>query len=417
MSPGCRVGEHLSPSALTGAPSLPPSGGRPAVRADGALILGGAHGSLAIARSLGRRGIPVGFARHDHPIVGYSRYTRFTAPWPGPNAPGAVDALVDLASRRGLKGWALFPGGDAEARLLAQHRDVLSCTFNVAAPPWSVAQHTYDKRLTDRHARALRIAAPLSLFPRSADALQSWSGGFPAILKPAVHDDRNAFTLAKAWRADDAHALARHYERAAALVGADAVVVQELIPGGGEAQFSYAGVWDRGKPVAALVARRTRQYPIDFGYTSTFVETVENPVVREAAERFLAALDYSGLVEIEFKHDARDGRCKLIDANGRIWAWAGIGTAAGLDFPHLAYRLAMGEKIEPQPSSRDAAWVHLARNVVAAVQEIAAGRTSLSALAPKTGRPLAYAAFAADDPLPGLVEMPLTLGRALRRRS
>ena len=36
--------------------------------APGALILGGAHGSLAVARSLGRRGIPVWFATHDHPI-------------------------------------------------------------------------------------------------------------------------------------------------------------------------------------------------------------------------------------------------------------------------------------------------------------------------------------------------------------
>lgn len=56
--------------------------------------------------------------------------------------------------------------------------------------------------------------------------------------------------------------------------------------------------------MASLVARRTRQYPIDFGVISTFVETVEQAAFEVAACRFLAALRFSGLVEIEF---ARDG--------------------------------------------------------------------------------------------------------------
>ena len=82
------------------------------------------------------------------------------------------------------------------------------------------------------------------------------------------------------------------------MVGERAIVLQELIPGSGSAQFSYAAVWHRGAPVASLVARRTRQYPVEFGYTSTFVETVEQSEVEDAACRFLRSLDYSGLVEV-----------------------------------------------------------------------------------------------------------------------
>ena len=51
-----------------------------------------------------------------------------------------------------------------------------------------------------------------------------------------------------------------------------------------------------------------------------------------------------------------------------------------------------------------------------AMQELARGRTTIRKLLPVPGRPLAFAAFAIDDPMPGLIEMPLTLGRTLTRR-
>jgi predicted ATP-grasp superfamily ATP-dependent carboligase len=239
---------------------------------------------------------------------------------------------------------------------------------------------------------------------------------FPLVLKPTERTTENAFTLAKAWRADDRATLTARYDEAVALVGADAVVLQELIPGGGEAQFSYAAVCDRGKPVAELTARRQRQYPIEFGYTSTFVETVDCPQVTEVGRRFLASLAYTGIAEVEFKHDVRDGRYKILDVNARIWSWAALGPAAGVDFPHVLWRLARGETIEPQGATRDAAWMHVARDLVAAGHALLCGRLSPAAYLRALKKPVAFAAFAADDPLPGLVEMPLALWRALTHR-
>ena len=107
------------------------------------------------------------------------------------------------------------------------------------------------------------------------------------------------------------------YDEAAALVGHDAIVLQEFIPGNGLSQFSHAGVWDHRAPIASLVARRTRQFPIEFGFTSTLVETIENRAVEKAARRFLSSLSYDGIVELEFKFDERDGHCKLLDFNAR----------------------------------------------------------------------------------------------------
>src|ERR1700722_9401902 len=87
--------------------------------AAGALIVGGAHGSLALARSLGRRGIPVAFLTGDHPIASYSRYTSRSFAWAGAGQDDAIEFLQSLARREHLEGWVLIPGGDAELRTLS----------------------------------------------------------------------------------------------------------------------------------------------------------------------------------------------------------------------------------------------------------------------------------------------------------
>ena len=69
----------------------------------GALVLGGTHGSLAVARSLGRRGIPVWYITHDHPIAKYSRYVTRSLSWPGPGDAGATRFLLDLADRKSTR--------------------------------------------------------------------------------------------------------------------------------------------------------------------------------------------------------------------------------------------------------------------------------------------------------------------------
>jgi len=382
----------------------------------GALVLGGSHGALAVVRSLGRHGIPVWFASDDNVLARLSRFTRKGLSWPGPNAAGAADFLLDLGRRHGLLGWVLIPCADEEARLISQNHAALSRMYRLRTPPWETMRWAYDKHRMNERAAALDIDLPRSFSAAARDDLVNADLRFPVILKPAVKHHGNAFTLAKAWRADDRATLLARYHDAAAMVGAAAVVVQELIPGRGAAQFSYAALWDRGRPIASLTARRSRQYPIDFGYTSTFVETVARADVEHAACRFLESLTYDGLVEVEFKHDARDGRLKLLDVNARAWTWIALGRRAGVDFPHLFWCLAMGETLPSTRGTSGVAWTHASRDIVAACQEMAAGHLKPRDYLASLRRPLQFAAFAADDPLPGVLDVPLSVARFFTRR-
>jgi len=382
----------------------------------GALLIGGAHGSLAVARSLGRHGIPVFYLTNDHQITRFSRYTTMSATWAGPDRANAADDLLDLAKRHRLAGWVLFPGGDAEVQMVSQSREKLSSVFRVTTPDWDTIQWALDKRLTYQRAAALGIDHPWSYYPRDHRDVAQLECRFPVILKPTTRLQTNAFTLGKAWQAHDRSTLLSRYDEAAALVGEQGIVLQEMIPGGGETQFSYAAVWHRGQPVASLVARRARQYPIYIGYTSTMVQSIECKEVEEAGSRFLHSLNYSGIAEVEFKYDSRDGRYKILDVNARIWTWNSLGRIAGVDFPYVLWRLAMGEAVTPARGRAGATWMHFSRDFVAACQEIWVGRISPADYFRSFRAPLEFAEFTRDDPLPGIIDFPLLVLRLFTRR-
>jgi predicted ATP-grasp superfamily ATP-dependent carboligase len=136
--------------------------------------------------------------------------------------------------------------------------------------------------------------------------------------------------------------LRARYRSAASIVGHEEIIVQELIPGGGSQQYSYCCLFVEGTAVASMTVRRLRQHPSDFGRASTYVETIDLPELEALSVRFLDAIGYRGLVELEYKYDPGDGAYKLLDVNARTWGYHSLGAAAGVDFPFLLWRDRLG---------------------------------------------------------------------------
>jgi D-aspartate ligase len=382
----------------------------------GAVVIGAAYGALGIVRSLGQRGIPVWVAHGRGQLVGaVSRYVRRRLPWPADEA-ARLDCLLGLAIRHHLDGWAIYPTDDETSALVARHEQLLSKHFRLTTPPWEVLRWAYDKRLTYSLAADLGIAHPWTRLPRSREEVAALDCAFPAILKPAFKDRINPFTLAKAWRVEDRRQLLERYDQACELIDPHSIMVQELIPGGGEAQFSFASLCADGRVLAWAVARRARQYPIDFGAASTLVETVDNPAIEKAARRLLAAIGFSGLVELEFKIDPRTDQAKLLDINPRTWLWHTLARRAGVDFPYLSWRALHGSEVQETGARPGVRWLRAITDLPAAITEIRKGRLSLGAYLRSLRPPFECAVFALNDPLPALVDVPSLLYRFWRYR-
>jgi D-aspartate ligase len=384
----------------------------------GAIVTGADYRGLGIIRSLGRQGIPVCVLREEGHFLGaVSRYAYRSLRWPRGDAFRQVEFLKNLAVREGFKGWALFPTTDELVMLLAHHHKSLAAHYRLTIPSWETLQWVCDKRLLYRLAQELGLSQPRSFFPRNRGDVAALQCSFPVILKPALRMEINRFTKDKAWPAGDRGTLLARYDEACALVGADMVMIQELVPGWGEAQFSYAALVSDGQPVASIVARRTRQFPMDFGRFSTYVETVDEPRVAESAARLLAAVGFTGIVEVEFKRDARDGVYKVLDVNPRVWGWHTLGQRAGVDFAHLLWRLMRGERLPHVCARAGARWMRFSADLPVAIGEILKGRLSVRDYLRSLRIPMESAIFAWDDPLPGLLELPSLMTLVGRRIS
>lgn len=390
----------------------------PVVDHVGALVTGADYRGLGIVRSLGRRGIPVWVLREDgHSLGAASRYAAHSIRWPAGDSLRQVEFLKQLAIRKGIKGWTLFPTTDELVTLVARHHETLAEHYRLTTPPWETLQWVCDKRLLHRLAQGVAVNQPWSFFPRNRDELASLQCEFPVILKPALRLGFNRFTKDKAWPANDHASLLARYEEACALVGPEMIMVQEIVPGWGEAQFSYAALCKDGRPIASIVARRVRQFPMDFGRFSTYVETVNEPRVVEPAVRLLAAAGFTGIVEVEFKKDPRDGQFKVLDVNPRVWGWHTLGQRAGVDFPHLLWLLTNGESVPDVHGRAGERWMRFSADLPMAVYEMLKGRLSIWEYIRSLRVPVESAIFAWDDPLPGLLELPSLLNLLGKRVS
>jgi D-aspartate ligase len=383
--------------------------------AEGAVVLGGDYRALGVVRSLGRRGVPVWVVRQgDDTLAAMSRYARRRLPWPATDEQMQVDYLLGVADE-GAHGWALIPSAEETAALIGRHHDVLGSRFRLTTPAWETLRFACDKRLTYALGAALGLAVPWTLYPRDRRDLEDAHLPWPVILKPAFKEGFNRLTAAKAWRVDDRDALLRRYDEACELVAPEVLMIQELIPGGGEAQFSYTALCDDGRPLASVVARRTRQYPPDFGRASTFVETVDCEAVAAASLLLLSDLRWTGLVEVEFKRDPRDGRFKLLDVNPRVWGWHTLCARAGVDFPYLLWLAVRGEPVPRTQARAGVKWVRTTTDLPMVAREVLRGRMSVRRYLRSLRGPVEGAIFARDDPAPGLVEVPLLLSILVRR--
>ncbi|MGB6826952.1 MAG: hypothetical protein WBE41_02835 [Terracidiphilus sp.] len=382
----------------------------------GAVVIGGDYQGLGIVRSLGRHKVPVCVIDDEHSIARFSNYaTHFVSVSDLRNERQAVDALMKAGRRLKLDGWVLYPTRDETVAALSHHRSELSEIFRVPTPAWSTVQWAWDKRQTYILARKLGIPTPQSWQVKSFDEARRLDLTFPVAVKPAIKERFFYATRAKAWRANNWSELKELFERAARLVGSSEVILQDLIPGDGRHQFAFCAFFKEGTSVGSMVVRRTRQHPPEFGRASTFVESTTSELLETLSERFLNAIDYYGLTEMEYKLDPRDGEYKLLDVNARTWGYHSLGYRAGVDFPYILFCDQLQLAIEGGRGQPGISWIRLLTDLPTAVSQVLSGSLTLKEYVRTLRCANVEAVFSREDPLPGLVELMLLPYLAVKR--
>jgi D-aspartate ligase len=383
----------------------------------GGVVVGGDYQGLGIVRSLGRQGLPVCIVDDEHSLSRFSRYcSQFVRVADLRTEQSIVDSLLEIGDRSNLHGWVLYPTRDEIVAAVSRNRSRLAGIFRVPTADWDSVQWAWDKRNTYELAQELRIPIPITKYPMNAAGLHELDGLEPPFaIKPAIKEHFIYAAKAKAWCANNHSELRRLFQKAAELMDPAEVMVQEVIPGGGSQQFSYCAFFREGKAIGKMVARRQRQHPILFGRATTYVETVNVPILEELSERFLCAINYYGLVEVEYKLDPRDSQYKLLDVNARTWGYQSLGAHAGVDFSHMLYQDQIGLPVPRCRGQSGVGWVRMTTDLPVVLGEIFAGNLGLRSYLRSLKGCSTEAVFSREDLLPVLAEIFLVPYLAFKR--
>jgi predicted ATP-grasp superfamily ATP-dependent carboligase len=391
----------------------------------GALVLDGdTRTALAIVRSLARRGVLVTVAASaPRSLAGSSRYAHRRLELPDPmTAPERLaNALVDLAGREPGAVW--FPVTDQSLAVVDAVREHLAGIL-LPIPERDALALAWDKSRLPELAESAGFAVPRTWQPGSAADAAALAPqlDYPVVLKPrrSRHLGPQGFVPGEVAYVRSAAALAPAWEALAARIPGP--IIQERVPGAGMGLFVLA---DRGRVLTRFAHRRLREKPPSGGVSVLSESIAVPPALAESADRLMAELHWHGVCMIEFKLAGSEVHPWLIEINPRFWGSLALAIAAGVDFPWLVYRLALGDSV-PTPATyrvgMRSRWElgdldHLlirwrGRDPGADAAAPSRLRSLLAFLSPWAGRP---EVFRPDDPAPGLVE----LGRYLmawRRR-
>ena len=314
---------------------------------------------LAVARSLGRQGIPVVGLDDERGGLGQSsRHLAGLGLVPSPTDDTALaDHLADLGPSFASRP-VLIPTNDDWVLALAKHRNRLEEHYRYPFAPYDVVRRALSKTDLYRACEQLGVAIPRTWYLDDSTPEQVAAAvPYPCVLKP--DDSRgfyNAFR-AKVFVVQDARDFLQRCEEAAQQ--GLTLVAQEWVdtePGGFWSVASYLS--PGGTPRGVFTGRKLEQWPPDFG-TSCLADARWDADIADAGVRVLQALGYSGISEIEFVQDAHTGRQLLLDVNTRAWKWIGLPVASGVDLPLLAYRDAVGRPFDSGRQRDGVRWTFL----------------------------------------------------------
>lgn len=305
-----------------------------------AVILGLSANGLSIARSLGRKGIPViGLETNTQEPGTYSRFLKKMQVIPDPinKEDEFILALSSLGKRLGKKS-VLFTTADGYIAAVSKHREELKKYFYLILPTHELVEGLLDKKSTAHLAQKYNITHPRTYVIHNLQELRKIASSidFPCIIKPRLsHLWKLQYDAQKVVIAKDASELIDAFSKIQDK--ALEVVLQEIVPGPDANIYEFMAYCNRNaKPEAYFCCRKIRQYPPHFG-VGCFAESINAPSVIALGLSLLEQIHYQGLVHLEIKIDSHTQQPALLEANLRTSFIGELSVASGIDLPYIAY--------------------------------------------------------------------------------
>jgi predicted ATP-grasp superfamily ATP-dependent carboligase len=254
-----------------------------------------------------------------------------------------VEELLSIIERESIE--VVIPAGLPGNELICRNRDALGGAVRAPFNDLVAFERLANKRdavelarlLGAPHPRSVQILGP----DRLDDVVQELA--FPVVFKSVVDQG----TVRYAHDATELRAIADAFWRSnRALIEAGRFpLAQEYIQGTAHGYYALA---DSGSVVAHFMHRRLHEVPASGG-PSAMAVSYRDPDLMRLGERFVAETAWTGVVMVEFKKNARDGKYYMIEVNPKFWGSLDLSIAAGVDFPWLLYEMLVSGSASTEP--------------------------------------------------------------------
>jgi predicted ATP-grasp superfamily ATP-dependent carboligase len=126
-----------------------------------------------------------------------------------------------------------------------------------------------------------------------------------------------------------------------------------------------------------------------------------NALLKQRACEFMKAVGYSGMVDIDFRFDARDGKYKVLDVNPRIGSTFRLFVSSeGIDVARAAYLDMTGQPLPPSHTPNGRKWVVEDLDLVTSLRYWRDGKLNAREWLRSLRGIDEYSFLSLDDPLP-----------------
>jgi D-aspartate ligase len=380
------------------------------------------HGALGVARTLGRLGVPVYAVTEDaYTPLARSRYLTQAFVWDScPTDPESFMEAMSLIAEVIARPAIIIPMDDLSAVSVAENAATLAQWFIIPPVPPQLPRRLANKACLQALCAEIGIPSARSIVPGSFEDVRTFAEGtkFPLMVKAADQwlplKDVSKSSAKLIQTREDLFDFCENnnYEESR-------LILQEYIPG---EDWICHGYYNSEKNVnLTFTGRKLRSYPTGAGSTALGL-SVDNETLRCLSEKLLKTVAFSGIVDMDWRKDERDGQYTILDCNPRVGQnFRMFENSAGIDVVRAQHLDLSGRPVDNTALIEGRLFSVESFYVMALLRAFARGalKDGAAKYLPPKSRELAW--WSGDDPVPfltmGIRFFARFLRRALRRTS
>lgn len=251
---------------------------------------------------------------------------------------GYIEEILEICKTEKIN--VIWPTSDEEIIAISKSQEIFEKNgIKIVSSSYKTIKRVIDKLINCKNVKALGIPTPDSF--ELTDFMAKKHKIFPVIVRPKFGRGAIGVNFCNSER--------EIIDLSKNISNKSNYFVQEVIENSAGDMHMACAMFDINSELVAYFASRSILTQHSWGGCALGGVPVKNSKLEETAIKILQRTGpWIGPVNIEFLWNKRKERFEFIEINPRYWGYSSLVVAAGIDFPTMAVKIALGEEVEKQ---------------------------------------------------------------------